>query len=75
MVNIMAFKTETGKYPNSEEEFTKATGTTLQVDPYSKDGKKWIFRSDGEGLALYSVGPNGEDDNGDAKKDFLFFKL
>jgi hypothetical protein len=51
---LRAHKMETGTYPETIE---------LPDDPFTADAKM-KYRREGNGYLLYSVGPNGKDDNG-----------
>ena len=61
--SIAAFKAETGSYPNSLEELSDKIEGDYPIDRFSNED--FLYRRNGDGFIVYSVGPNGNDDNGD----------
>lgn len=70
------FKIQSGRYPDSLAALVPGTLKTLPKDPFS--GNDFIYRKEGSGFMLYSVGKNFADDNGvfnyDEKKDDIVIK-
>lgn len=61
--SIAAFKAETGLYPNSLDELADKIDGDYPTDRFSNDD--FLYRPNGDGFVVYSVGVNGKDDNGD----------
>jgi hypothetical protein len=59
---LIACHNETGQWPATLDQLHKVVGWDLPLDPFS--GKDFIYRREGEGWVLYSVGPNLKDDGG-----------
>jgi hypothetical protein len=59
---LVACHNETGQWPETLDQLHKVVGWDLPADPFS--GKDFVYRRDGEGWVLYSVGPNLKDDGG-----------
>ncbi len=59
---INAFRRDTGTYPEALEQLAPRYLPELPRDPYSGDA--FIYTKDESGFLLYSVGPNGTDDDG-----------
>jgi hypothetical protein len=57
--NIMAYRQQHGDYPDSLDAFGDRD---FVIDPFTD--QRFVYRRDGEGFTLYSLGPNGEDDGG-----------
>ena len=58
----MAYKDRFGAYPKSLDELRSKLGWKLQTDPFS--GKDFVYRRQGKGFLLYSIGENLKDDGG-----------
>jgi len=65
---LAAYRADHGKYPERLADLRPRYRTEIK-DPFS-DGDL-IYRPKGEGFLLYSVGPNGKDDGGRNRVDFL----
>ncbi len=63
VLSIAAFKDEVGRYPNSLGELSEKIDGNYPIDRYSN--KDFLYRSNGDGFIVYSVGKNGKDNNGD----------
>lgn len=59
---LRVYQIEKGSYPDSLDQVRKAVGWRLPEDPFS--GKDFIYRRDGQGYVLYSIGPDLKDDGG-----------
>ena len=56
------FKGQTGRYPDRLEELVPALLPELPVDPFT--GKPLVYRREGDGFIVYSLGSNQKDDGG-----------
>jgi hypothetical protein len=56
------YKSRTGSYPVSLEELVPGLLNEVPVDPFT--GKPLIYRREGEGFIVYSLGSNQKDDGG-----------
>ncbi len=63
VLSIAAFQDEVGRYPNSLGELSEKIAGDYPIDRYSN--KAFLYRSNGDGFIVYSVGKNGNDNNGD----------
>ena len=65
------YQQRNGAYPSSLEDL-RGVLPVLPIDPCS--GKSFLYRREGAGFVVYSVGVNGVDDGGDAKevRDVVF---
>jgi hypothetical protein len=61
-LSLKAYRSERGEYPESLKELEAFVGRELPMDPFS--GKPFVYRREGTGLLLYSLGANLEDDGG-----------
>jgi hypothetical protein len=59
---LRAYQIEHGQYPDSLAQLRAAGSWPIPEDPFS--GKELIYRRQGQGYILYSVGPNFKDDGG-----------
>lgn len=59
---LRAYQIEHGQYPDSLAQLRSAGGWEIPEDPFS--GKELIYRRQGQGYILYSVGQNFKDDGG-----------
>jgi len=59
---LEAYRRDTGTYPTSLSGLQPALGWTIPDDPFS--GKPYVYRRQGEGFILYSLGQNETDDGG-----------
>jgi hypothetical protein len=59
---LRAYQIEHGQYPDSLAQLRAAGGWEIPEDPFT--GKELIYRRQGQGYILYSVGPNFKDDGG-----------
>lgn len=64
---LLAYKDSFGVYPDNLNEARAKLGWKLQQDPFT--GKDFIYRRDGRGFILYSIGPNFTDDKGLGRSD------
>jgi hypothetical protein len=55
-------KSRTGRYPESLEELVPGILAEVPVDPFT--GKPLVYRREGEGFIVYSLGSNQKDDGG-----------
>jgi len=56
------FKSRTGRYPESLEELVPGILKEIPIDPFT--GKPLVYRREGEGFIVYSLGSNEKDDGG-----------
>lgn len=56
------FKGRTGRYPDRLDELVPGLLTEVPVDPFT--GKPLVYRREGEGFVVYSLGSNEKDDGG-----------
>lgn len=61
-LELHAQKLEAGAYPDT---------FVTPPDPFSPDGKPLVYKKTEEGYLLYSVGPDGKDDNGGEIKTMI----
>ncbi len=61
-LSLKAYKVERGEYPESLEELAVFVGQELPMDPFSEG--PFVYRREGAGFLLYSLGANLEDDGG-----------
>jgi hypothetical protein len=66
LVELFAYKNAKGKWPKKLSALDKAVVRRVGEDPFA--GKPFRYRLTKEGFLLYSVGPNGKDDNGEQAK-------
>jgi hypothetical protein len=64
---LAAFKADNAKYPKQLDELSPKYLAKLPGDSFS--GKPLNYTSDGTSFMLWSVGPNGKDDNGRGRDD------
>lgn len=64
---LLAYKDKFDAYPRNLAELRAKLGWELKKDPFS--GKDFIYRRQGKGFILYSLGTNMKDDGGLAPKD------
>lgn len=62
MLAALAYKDRYGAYPASLGELRAKMGWKLRDDPFS--GRDFIYKRQGKGFLLYSIGPNLKDDGG-----------
>lgn len=65
---LKIYKAEHGAYPEKLEEIVKGIMPKLPIDYFSK--KNFVYRRNGEGFILYSVGANRRDDGGEVSKGY-----
>ncbi len=56
------YKSRTGQYPEHLEELVPGILTEVPIDPFT--GKPFVYRREGEGFIVYSLGSNQKDDGG-----------
>lgn len=56
------FRKQNGRYPERLEQLVPAILPEVPVDPFT--GKPLVYRRDGEGFVVYSLGSNEKDDGG-----------
>jgi len=61
-LTLKIYKQKHGNYPDMLAAISPEIIPELSLDPFT--GKDYIYRKEGRGFILYSVGPNGKDDNG-----------
>jgi len=59
---LRAFKRQRGAYPATLAELQATLDWNLPLDPFS--GKDFVYRPEGRGFTLYSIGPNLADEHG-----------
>ena len=62
---LKLFKQKAGAYPKTLEQLAPEFLESIPVDPFT--GKSLVYRKDGDGFLLYSLGPNLKDDGGKAR--------
>ncbi len=66
---LKAYKNEKGEYPESLAQLPEVIEwADLPEDPFS--GQDFIYRREGEGFLIYSIGADLEDDGGKAEEDW-----
>lgn len=60
---LRAYRVEQGAYPNMLGELAPAYVTQIPSDPFG-NGKSICYRKKGDSYLLWSIGPDGKDDNG-----------
>ena len=58
----MAPTPRTGEFPESLEQLHEVIPWELREDPFS--GEDFIYRREGDGYLIYSIGPDLQDDGG-----------
>jgi len=61
----------TGSWPDSFDKLTGSRVAESRIDPYS--GQDMHFLTIGPARVPYSIGPDGNDDNGDSNKDIIYW--
>ncbi len=56
------FKNKNGRYPESLDELVPGLLAEVPIDPFT--GKPMVYRREGEGFIVYSLGSNQKDDGG-----------
>lgn len=56
------YKSRTGRYPDSLEALVPGILKEIPIDPFT--GKALVYRREGEGFVVYSLGTNEKDDGG-----------
>jgi hypothetical protein len=56
------YKSRMGRYPESLEELVPGVLTEVPIDPFT--GTPFVFRREGQGFIVYSLGSNQKDDGG-----------
>jgi hypothetical protein len=56
------YKSRTGKYPENLDELVPGILKEVPIDPFT--GKPLVYRREGEGFIVYSLGSNEKDDGG-----------
>lgn len=56
------FKSGTGRYPEGLDELVPGILGEVPIDPFT--GKPFVYRREGEGFIVYSLGSNQKDDGG-----------
>jgi hypothetical protein len=64
---LHVYQAQTGRYPDSLQEAERVAGGSLPEDPFS--GRALIYRPQGQGYRLYSIGGNGRDDGGERRRE------
>ena len=60
---IHIYKSKNGNYPESLDKLVPGIVKELPPDPFT--GENFIYRSEGSGFIVYSLGENGRDDGGE----------
>jgi hypothetical protein len=66
-LSLKAYKGKRGEYPESLQDLEAFVGQELPMDPFS--GEAFVYRREGAGFLLYSLGVNLEDDGGAAPEE------
>lgn len=64
---LLAYKDRYSAYPATLNELRRKLGWKLREDPFS--GKAFVYKRQGKGFLLYSLGPNLKDDHGRGLQD------
>jgi hypothetical protein len=56
------YKSRTGRYPGTLDELVPGLLAEVPIDPFT--GKPMVYRREGEGFVVYSLGSNQKDDGG-----------
>jgi hypothetical protein len=59
---LKSYKQQHGQYPESLDELAQSQNTEMPTDPFS--GKAYLYTRQGEGFMAYSIGSDGDDDDG-----------
>ena len=59
---LCAYREESGSYPATLAQISRNLGRKLPADPFS--GRDFVYKRQGKGFLLYSIGPNLKDDGG-----------
>jgi len=59
---LKSYKQQHGQYPASLDELAQRQNTEMPTDPFS--GKAYLYTRQGEGFMAYSIGSDGDDDDG-----------
>ncbi|HNS33485.1 MAG TPA: hypothetical protein PKN36_11035 [bacterium] len=74
---LKIYREKHGSYPDSLAPLVPGIIPDIPLDPFT--GKDYIYRREGKGLIVYSIGPNEKDDNGinnpEQKQDDIAFKV
>ncbi len=65
------YKSRTGRYPETLGELVPGLLTEVPIDPFT--GKPFVYRREGEGFTVYSLGSNERDDGG--RSTFMITQL
>ncbi len=65
------FRNRTGRYPASLDELVPGILKEVPIDPFT--GKPFVYRREGEGFIVYSLGSNQKDDGG--RSTFMITRL
>jgi hypothetical protein len=68
-LSIRVHEARTGRLPESLDAVAPAIPAWILEDPYASNGGRIIYRPDAVRYALYSVGPNHQDDGGPEQPD------
>jgi hypothetical protein len=68
------YHSQNGCYPISVDEVISASYNGINIDPFSKNGDAFRYRTTEAGYILYSLGENGVDDGGEFKPEFGQFQ-
>jgi len=64
---LAVYRAEKGRYPKTLAELAPAVLKSIPSDVFTD--KPPVYKLEGEGYLLYSVGPDGEDDGGQSRED------
>jgi hypothetical protein len=67
LLALMAYKDRYGAYPDSLDQLRAKLGWEIPEDPFS--GRDFIYRREGNGFLLYSIGEDLKDNGGREKPD------
>ena len=68
---LRAFRAETAQFPRKLGELVPNFLRELPLDPFSE--RPFVYRRQGEGYVLYSVGENGRDDGGEQEDPDVYY--
>jgi hypothetical protein len=71
LLALRRHKNEASTWPGNLREIESGVSPEALIDPLTK--KPFMYRSTGDSLILYDVGPNGIDEGGESGDDYRFW--